>query len=133
MKFTYSRNLKGSITVESSIIYPFILLIFATVVIFSFFLHDYIVIQSSAYRETIYLANSHVNNNFSSPDFDEIPTIFNSFCITNRRIKIKYNEKNNLLNVSAFRNDSEHLTNGYEHCNSIRKYSVLIDSIQNMQ
>jgi hypothetical protein len=126
------NNPKASITIEASFIYPFLLFIFVNVIFLSFYLHDKIVANSLVYRQTLYLAIDNVNQETNSTTPEELIKTIKDFCLSPRRINLDYISHSNIIRLDGFYRRTDHITQYYEHCNDIRKYSVIIDSIKNI-
>lgn len=127
-------KLSGSITVESAIILPILFIIFATILLFSFYLHDKIAFNSATYRS---LLNSSVSvkNDIDSdiPDEDELISYLYPFTFLHIPTQISISSDSNSLSaiVTISNASTLHMVSNFLHCEKIRYFSVLFDFITN--
>ena len=119
--------MKGSITLESSLVYPLIFFISVLLILYSFFVHDKLILKSDIYRILMEDYSSDSPNAAS-----DIEQRLNEKCLLSYTYDIDYQTENNSISLQA---NSSSISNiwlklsftGYERCDYIRKYFAILN------
>lgn len=133
MPKTRKTVLRASLTIEASFIIPFIFTIFIFIIMFSFYLHDKIVVNSASYRALIYASYDLKHSDSSDyTNIYNIQKIINSFPIANYSSKPTISQEKDFLSiVTDFQGNSTiHSFSHFIHCDDIRKYSIIFKKIK---
>ena len=126
-------TLRASITLEASIIYPLVIFISMLIILYSFSIHDKLVISADTYR--ILIENNHNNTKNKSTNFSfsesEIIERLNKKCILTHTFSISFDKKNSTFKLM---DDNNHIKNisfsNYERCDFIRKYYTILTQLK---
>lgn len=123
--------MKASYTLESSFIYPVIVVISVILIMYSFFIHDKLVLRSDTYR--ILMENQYINT--SDETVEAIETRLDDKCLLSHSFTVQYLDESDCLKITdngtnkwSSISDSVSFT-GYERCDFIRKYYMIISKL----
>lgn len=123
--------MKASFTLESSFIYPAVILISVLLIMYSFFVHDKIVIRSDTYRV---LMENYYRHDEDADEYD-ISERLSEKCMLNHSLSLQYdNNSDTLIASEAGLQKWNSLSvkvsfTGYERCDFIRQYYTIINYI----
>lgn len=120
--------LRGSFTLESSIIFPMTILISIFIILYAFFVHDKLVIKSSLYNILIEDYADGSSTSFSSTDITER---LKTQCLLSHTYNLKYQSDKYALQLQTTSSYNSHILldlsfTGYERCDFIRKNYTFI-------
>ncbi len=119
--------MKATITIESSIIYPIIFFICVLLIIYTFYMHDKLVITADTYR--ILIEHTSKKDDITSilDSTKDIKERLNKKCILHHNFNITFDNNHNLIVDSINRYVSRISFKNYERSDFIRKYYTFLN------
>lgn len=123
--------MKASLTIESSVVFPISIFVSILLILYSFFIHDIVVVRSDMYR---ILMENHCRNDDDADVYD-ICARLEDKCLLTHNFTAKYEDQSNTLRLSdSTSSDWFSLTanvsfSGYKRCDFIRQYYTLVHHI----
>ena len=130
-----TKVLKASMTLESSFIYPIIIIVSVMLIMYTFFIHDKVAVQSGLYRILIDKNEDMTTDDSLNDSLDDICTQLESICLLTHSFDIKYLEDSGTLKLTDdSTSDTTAITSsvsfsGYERCDYIRQYYAILSQI----
>lgn len=118
--------MNASITVESSFIYPMLIIFTVTLILYNFETHDKLSLKATAYR---YLLENNLQSN-NSKKLSELESSFTNVCLLTKEHTPYFNADSDTLFIDFDPTFSMTLpVPEYERCEAIRKWNVLITQL----
>ena len=118
--------MKGSLTIEASLIYPLIIILSIFTITYCFYCHDKVVTKANAYTNM-------VQNYFSQEESFNPSSFTNSLddiCLLTNNYNYSYNQQKNLLSITDKYGYSYKVRfSSYERCDFIRQNYCVIKKI----
>lgn len=120
--------MRASFTLESSFIYPLVIILSVMLIFYSFLIHDKIVLRSDMYRV---LMENYYHNDEDLTEYDTVKRLKDK-CMLNHSFKLEYENSSDTLKLidlspAPFTAMSASIAfTGYERCDFIRQYYTII-------
>lgn len=118
--------MKGSITLESSLVFPLIIFTSVLLILYTFFIHDKLVLKSDMYR---ILMEDYDND--SSASISDIENRLDEKSLLSYKYNINYSTDTNTIQLSTNSSTLPPFSiklsfTGFERCDYIRQYYTLL-------